>query len=101
VTKAGTLKTVASGLTAILGIAFDSKGRLYVLETDTVAGNPGPSAVGTGTVVRVGLDGKLTTIAKGLTFPTAMTFGPDGNLYVSNIGFGAPPGSGEIVKIVI
>jgi hypothetical protein len=29
-----------------------------------------------------------------------MTFGPDGNLYVSNFGFGVPvPGAGEIVHI--
>jgi hypothetical protein len=29
-----------------------------------------------------------------------MTFGPDGNLYVSNVGFGPPPvGLGEILKI--
>src|SRR5438477_8237326 len=30
--------------------------------------------------------GAQRTIASGLTFPTAMTFGPDGALYVSNIG---------------
>jgi len=29
-----------------------------------------------------------------------MTFGPDGNLYISNVGFGAPPvGLGQIVKV--
>jgi hypothetical protein len=28
-----------------------------------------------------------------------MTFGPDGNLYVSNFGFGAPPGLGQVVRI--
>ena len=28
-----------------------------------------------------------------------MTFGPDGALYVSNAGFGAPPGAGQILKI--
>jgi hypothetical protein len=29
-----------------------------------------------------------------------MTMGPDGNLYVSNVGFGPPPvGLGEILKI--
>jgi hypothetical protein len=38
--------------------------------------------------VRVSHSGSLETIASGLTFPTAMTFGPDGNLYVSNNGFG-------------
>jgi hypothetical protein len=28
-----------------------------------------------------------------------MTFGRDGNLYVSNFGFGAPAGVGQIVKV--
>ena len=39
-------------------------------------------------------------VASGLSVPTAMTFGPDGNLYVSNFG-AAPPGAGQIVKIRI
>jgi osmotically-inducible protein OsmY len=30
-----------------------------------------------------------------------MTFGPDGALYVSNFGFGAPPGAGQIVRIEV
>jgi len=31
-----------------------------------------------------------------------MTFGPDGALYVSNVGFGPPPvGLGEIVRITV
>jgi hypothetical protein len=31
-----------------------------------------------------------------------MTAGPDGNLYVSNLGFGAPPaGLGQVLKIEI
>lgn len=29
----------------------------------------------------------------------AMTLGPDGNLYVSNFGYGFPGGAGEIVRI--
>jgi sugar lactone lactonase YvrE len=70
------------------------------LETDTVAGFPSLKAAGTGKVVCVGDDGTLTTVASGLTFPTGMTFGPDGALYVSNIGFGVPtPGAGQIVRI--
>jgi len=30
-----------------------------------------------------------------------MTFGPDGALYVSNNGFGAPAGAGQILRITI
>ena len=31
-----------------------------------------------------------------------MTFGPDGALYVSNIGFGVPiPGAGQIVRVEV
>ena len=102
-TPGGQVSVVASGLTAALGIAFDGQGRLYALETDTVAGFPGPAAAGSGMVVRVNADGTLTTIASGLNFPSAMTFDPDGDsLYVSNNGFGVPvAGAGQIVRIDI
>jgi len=98
-TPSGSIQVAVSGLTAVLGVAFDAQGRLYDLETDTVAGFPGPQAIGTGQVVCVNGNGTLNTVATGLTFPTGMTFGPDGKLYVSNIGFGAPPGAGQIVRI--
>jgi hypothetical protein len=52
-------------------------------------------------VVRLNDSGGWDTVAGGLAFPTAMTFGPDGSLYVSNFGFGFPPGAGQIVKILI
>jgi hypothetical protein len=92
----GQISVFQPGVTTALGVAFDSQGRLYVLETSTVAGFPTP---GNGDVVRVKSDGTLETIASGLTFPTAMTFGPDGKLYVSNFGFGFPGGSGQILRI--
>ena len=100
ITPSGSIKVAASGLTAVLGVAFNARGRLYALETDTVAGFPGPAAAGSGEVVCVNGNGTLTTVATGLTFPTGMTFGPDGALYVSNNGFGVPvPGAGQIVRI--
>ncbi|GAC1561489.1 MAG: hypothetical protein PVS3B3_07170 [Ktedonobacteraceae bacterium] len=101
-TPSGYIKVVASGLTTVLGVAFDRQGRLYALETITVPGFPGPQAVGSGKVVRVNADGKLSTIATGLTFPTAMTFDPAGDaLYVSNNGYLPMPGAGQIVRIAI
>jgi len=100
ITPSGEVKTVATGLTAVLGLAFDHKGRLYVLENST-CDNCMPTP-GTGKVVRVDHSGRVEEIASGLFLPTAMTFGPDDNLYVSNVGFGPPPiGMGQVVKITI
>jgi len=70
-----------------------------VLENTT--GKPGPTP-GTGKVLRIDHSGTVQEIASGLSLPTAMTFGPDGNLYVSNVGFGPPPvGLGQVVKIEV
>ena len=51
-------------------------------------------------MVRLSRDGrKRTTIVSRLVVPSGMTFGPDGNLSISNVGFGAPPvGLGQILK---
>jgi hypothetical protein len=98
ITPEGSLTTVDINLTTIVGLAYDSQGRLYVLENTT--GNLYPTP-GTGKVVRITSKHTVTDIASGLSLPTAMTFGPDGNLYVSNNGFGFPAGQGEIVKIVL
>jgi hypothetical protein len=98
ITTSGNVKTVATGVTTVLGVAFDREGFLYILENTT--GNPFPTP-DTGEVLRVAKDG-LEEIATGLFLPTAMTFGPDGALYVSNVGFGPPPvGLGQIVKITV
>ncbi|MEO7335096.1 MAG: ScyD/ScyE family protein, partial [Caldimonas sp.] len=97
ITRKGRIEVFAEGFTTVLGVAFDDRGRLHVLENTT--GNPFPTP-GTGRVIRVDRSGKRSVIASGLLLPTAMTFGPDGNLYVSNRGFGFPPADlGEIVKI--
>jgi hypothetical protein len=102
INNGGKIKSISSGLTTVVGIDFDAQGRMYALESVTFPGFPGPDAAGSGKVVRVNDDGSLTTIASGLVFPTAMTFGPDGALYVSDFGFGVPVlNIGQIVRIVI
>lgn len=102
VTPSGQIEVNASGLTTVLGVAFDHVGRLYALESMTAPGFPGPGQLGTGKIVRIEHSGARQTIASGLTFPTALTFGPDGALYVSNFGFGVPiPGAGQIVRVEV
>ncbi len=100
ITPEGDITVLAPHLTAVLGIAFDKQGQLYALETTTRANAfPVPRS---GDVVRVQPDSThVEVIASGLTFPTAMTFGLEGMLYVSNFGFGFPPGKGQIVRIAV
>jgi hypothetical protein len=100
ITPSGTVSNYANGLTACVGLAWDAKGQLYALESFTGVGAPGPTAAGTGQVVRVSTTGAPTTVVSGMTFPTAMTFAPDGSLYISNFGYGVP-GAGQIVKATV
>jgi hypothetical protein len=95
VTPAGGVHTVATGLTNVVGVAFDDRARIYVLENTTTAGFPAP---GEGDIVRIS-GGKKEVLVSGLELPTAMTFGPDGALYVSDRGYGFPPGAGKILRI--
>lgn len=98
ITPSGQTRIVDTGLTTVLGLAFDHVGRMYVLENTTGAGNIFPTP-GTGAVVRIDPNGSQQTIITGLVFPTGMTFGPDGALYISNVGFGFPPtGFGEVLR---
>jgi len=94
----GSLRVISTGFSTILGLVYDSVGNLYVLESMTAPGFPGDQDQGTGTILRVSPIGQRTVVATGLTFPTAMTMGPDGALYVSNLGF-AGPGAGQIVRV--
>jgi sugar lactone lactonase YvrE len=99
ITPSGNVSVVASGFSTILGIAFDQVGGLYVLENTT--GNPFPTP-GTGDVIRIDPSGQRKVLINGLNLPTAMTFGPDNKLYISNWGFGPPAiGGGEILKVDI
>src|SRR4029079_579509 len=46
ITPSGQIDIFSRGVTAVTGVAFDSQGRLYVLESDTAPGLPGPTAAG-------------------------------------------------------
>jgi len=95
--KGKKLRVHASGLEQVLGLAR-VRGNLYALEMSTTPGGPTP---GTGAIVRVGKHGQLTTVVSGLVFPTGMTAGPDGALYVSEQGFGFPAGQGRVIKVTL
>lgn len=98
VNPGGQIKSVVSGFDMILGVAFDNRDRMYVLEMS--AENPAPTPF-TGRITRVEPSGAKTVVTGGLMFPTAMIMGPDGNLYVSNFGFGGGEGDGSILKVTL
>lgn len=98
ITPSGQIKIDTPSVTTVVGIAFDQTNRMYVLELSPAAGFPTPFI---GQVRRFEPSGQSEVIADGLAFPTAMTFGPDGKLYVSNYGFGFPAGAGQIVRITL
>ena len=96
ITPSGTIKKIATGFSAILGLVLDKHSNIYVLEMTT--GNPFPTP-GTGRIRKLKPNGIIETVITGLNFPTAMTMGPDGNLYVSIWGFGPP--LGQIGKVTL
>ena len=101
ITPSGNLKVVATGFSKVLGLAFDGRARLYLLETSTSSPGPVPA---TGRLIRILPNGQQQVLIDStpddpLFFPTGLTIGPDGSLYISNHGFG-PPG-GEILKVEV
>jgi hypothetical protein len=95
VTPSGEVKVWATGFTSVLGVAFDQQHRMYVLESSPANGFPTPNV---GRVVRVNNNDTRDLIVDKLNFPTGMTFGPDGALYISDSGYGPP--TGRVLKVV-
>src|SRR5262249_35173983 len=100
ITLSGEISILAPRLTAVTGVAVDQQGQIFVLETSTVDNsNPAP---GSGRVVKANPQSEaVEAITSGLTFPTAMNLRPDGFLYISNFGFGFPPGQGECLGLAV
>ena len=90
----GSATQVASGLHAVLGLAFDQQHRLYALQSPIFV-------PGTGSLVRVNSDGSLEPIVTGLTFPSSLTRGPDEAFYISTCGYHCAPGQGGILRVTV
>jgi plastocyanin len=91
---------VVKNLTTPIDVAFAPDGTMYVLR---YAAEFSPEklryqAFG-GEVERVNADGSTSPIVTNLVFPTAMTFGPDGALYVTNYGNEANKGEGQVLRV--
>jgi len=82
----------ASGLRAVLGLAFDQQHQLYALESPIFV-------PGTGRLVRVSETGNHQTVLGGLTFPSAVVRGPDDAFYISECGYHCQPGEGRILRV--
>ena len=102
VTPAGQLNEgVVTNLTTPIGVAFAPDGTMYVLQyaAEFSAEKLRYVAFG-GEVQRVKPDGTTQPVVTGLVFPTALIFGPDGALYVTNYGNEANDGQGQVLRIV-
>jgi plastocyanin len=88
-------------LTTPIDVAFAPDGTIYVLQ---YAAQFSPELLRYipfgGQVLRVMPDGMAEPVVTNLVFPTALTFGPDGALYVSNYGNEGNEGQGQILRVV-
>jgi hypothetical protein len=73
------------GFTSVVDVRTDDRGRMYVLEFSSAAGNPAP---GNGRILRI-TGTKVEEIVSGLNVPTAMTLDSHDNIYVSDLGAAA------------
>jgi hypothetical protein len=99
ISRGGRTLNSTDGFTAIVGLSYHHND-LYALQLTTPLSSLLTGEVaGLGKVVRLKPSGSVEDVVTGLTLPGAMTFGPDGDLYISNFGTGFPEGSGQIVRV--
>jgi sugar lactone lactonase YvrE len=93
-------KVFAAGFTNIIDVAFDKRGRLYVLEIATNGLlSAGENELPVGRLVRVNRDGSRTTLAsEGLNAPGGFVLG-HGAAYITNNSILSD--AGQVVKVAI
>ena len=99
--EGGSASPYITSLTAVVDLAFDKAGTLYIVE---IASGfvPGPGAdpgVGNGRLLRKPKNGDLEVVLEGLVFPAGIAVGRDGALYLTN--FGIFPGGGQVLRVTL
>ncbi|MBM4437805.1 MAG: ScyD/ScyE family protein, partial [Actinobacteria bacterium] len=99
-TPAGQVSPVVIGLTTPIGVAFDSQGRMFVLEFSGGADPAGPEGMTPGSGRLLQIEGATRrVVVDHLAFPTALTIGPRDEIYLTLGGGLSAPGTGSILRI--
>ena len=98
----GSSDVATENLTTPIDLAFDTSGRLYVLEFLEATETGDPYRGTTGRLVRLEPEGDgwiaSQVLVEGLPFPTALLIGDDDRIYISVHGAFSSPGSGLVVR---
>ena len=101
--QGGTPTPYVTGLTAVVDMAFDRDGTLYIVEIASgfvpPPGGSGDPGVGNGRLLRKPKNGNAEVVLDGLVFPAGVAVGRDGAIYLSN--FGIFPGGGEVLRVTL
>jgi hypothetical protein len=98
------IKSFVSGLTAIVDVAFDWGGAIYILEIASGQTAPFPPpppnpGLGVGRLLRKCPGDSPRVLLSGLTFPSGVAIGPDGAAYLTNFSTSAT--AGEVLRLPV
>lgn len=96
------ISTHAGGYTAVVDVAFDRGGGMYVLETASGQTPPFPPpnpGLGNGRLKRQCPGQTATVLVDGLTFPGAIAIGLDDAIYLTN--FGTSGTAGQVLRVAV
>lgn len=98
----GSSDVAAQNLTTPIDLAFDTSGRLYVLEFLEASETGDPYRGTTGRLIRLEVEGdgwiESRVLVEGLPFPTALLIDGDDRIYISVHGAFSSPNSGLVVR---